>query len=44
MSMAPDTLVALTVVAGAVAYLVRRAVLKARVRKARGPSCDDCAH
>jgi uncharacterized membrane-anchored protein len=42
--MTTDTLIALAIVAGAVAYLVRRAVLQSRARKAQGPSCDNCAH
>jgi hypothetical protein len=42
--MRPDTLLALAIVAGAVTFLVRRAVLSARARKASGPSCDNCPH
>ncbi len=42
--MRTDTLVALFIVAGAIAYLVRRSVLQARARKASGPGCDHCAH
>lgn len=44
MSMRPDTLIALAIVAGAVAFLVRRAVIQSRARKASGPGCDNCAH
>ena len=44
MSMRLDTLIALGIVAAALAYLVRRAVLQSRARKASGPSCDNCAH
>jgi hypothetical protein len=42
--MSPDTLITLAIVAGAVAYLVRRAVVQARARKASGPGCDNCGH
>ena len=42
--MRPDTLLALAIVGGAVAYLVRRALRQARARKASGPGCDNCAH
>lgn len=42
--MTTDTIVALTIVAAAVAFLVRRAVRQARARKAQGPGCDNCAH
>lgn len=45
--MSADTLVALAIVAGAVAFLVRRAVRQARARKAGGhggAGCDRCAH
>lgn len=44
MSMTTDTFIALAIVAAAAAWLVRRAVLQARARKAQGPSCDNCAH
>lgn len=39
-----DTWIALAIVGGAVAYLLRRALHKARARKASGPGCDNCAH
>lgn len=42
--MKADTIVALSIVAAAVAFLIRRAVLQARARKAKGPGCDNCAH
>lgn len=42
--MQTDTIIALAIVAAAVAFLIRRAVLQARARKAQGPGCDNCAH
>lgn len=42
--MSGDTIVALAIVAVAVGFLVRRAVLAARARKASGPGCDNCGH
>jgi len=42
--MRADTLLALTIVALAIAFLVRRAVKSARAKKASGPGCDNCAH
>ena len=42
--MPTDTIVALSIVAGAVAFLIRRAVRQARARKAQGPGCDNCGH
>ncbi len=42
--MSADTIAVVVIVAGAVAFLVRRAVLSARARKAAGPGCDRCAH
>lgn len=42
--MSADTIVALAIVAAAVGFIVRRAVLAARARKARGPGCDNCGH
>jgi len=42
--MRPDTWLALAVVAGAVAYLVQRAVRSSRARRASGPGCDACGH
>jgi hypothetical protein len=42
--MQTDTIIALAIVAAAVAFLIRRAVLQARARKARGPGCDNCGH
>ena len=39
-----DTVVALGIVAAAVAFLARRAVVKARAKKAQGPGCDNCGH
>ncbi len=39
-----DTIVALGIVAAAIGFLVRRALLKARARKAQGPDCDNCGH
>lgn len=42
--MSGDTIIALAIVAAAVAFLVRRAVLKARARRAAGPGCGNCGH
>ncbi len=42
--MPADTLIALAIVATAIGFLVRRALLKARARKAQGPGCDNCGH
>lgn len=42
--MRADTVVALAIVAAAVVFLVRRAVRKARARRAAGPDCDNCGH
>lgn len=42
--MSADTIIALAIVAAAVAFLVRRAVLKTRARRAAGPDCDKCGH
>jgi hypothetical protein len=42
--MSGDTMIALAIVAAAVVFLVRRAVLKARARRAAGPDCDNCGH
>lgn len=39
-----DTIVALSIVAAAIGFLARRAVVKARARKAQGPGCDNCGH
>jgi hypothetical protein len=42
--MPTDTIIALAIVAAAIAFLARRALLKARARKAQGPGCDNCGH
>ena len=42
--MPADTIIALTIVAAAIAFLARRARLKARARKAQGPGCENCGH
>jgi hypothetical protein len=42
--MTTDTIIALAIVAAAVVFLIRRAVLQARARKALGPGCDNCGH
>lgn len=42
--MRADTWAALGIVVGAVAYLVGRAVRRARAAKATGPGCDRCGH
>lgn len=39
-----DTWIALAIVGAAIAYLLRRALLKAKARKASGPGCDSCGH
>jgi hypothetical protein len=39
-----DTVVALGIVAAAIAFLARRALLKSRARKTQGPGCDNCGH
>jgi len=42
--MRADTWAALGIVLAAVAYLVRRAVVRSRAAKATGPGCDRCGH
>ena len=42
--MSTDTIIALAIVAAAVGFLIRRAVLMARAKKAAGPDCDSCGH
>ena len=42
--MSLDTIIALAIVAAAVAFIARRAVLASRARKAAGPGCDNCGH
>lgn len=42
--MTTDTIVALAIVAAAAGFLIRRAVLTARAKKAAGPGCDNCGH
>lgn len=42
--MSIDTIVALAIVAAAAGFLIRRAVLTARAKKAAGPGCDNCGH